>query len=73
MGLPGALFSPGSKDKKKSIPRKCLLLQEMKAPKKFLIFSRNKAFLIFQEILYISEKELSYASENPKNLSEIKK
>ena len=43
-------FSPSSKNKEKIHPEKISytsVLQETKAPKKLLIFSQKKAFLIF--------------------------
>ena len=56
------LFSPNSKNKKIQSGRtyyalissysqkNCLIFQETKAPKKFVIFSQKKAFLIFWEM-----------------------
>ena len=42
-------FRPEPKNIKQSTPQKFLMLQETRAPKKFLIFSEKKAFLIFQK------------------------
>ena len=54
MKLPGALFRPNSKIKKKSIPKKIPYISGMELSeskiKKFLIFSQKKAFLIYPGI-----------------------
>ena len=54
MGLPGALFSPSSKNKKKPTPQKCLIFQDMELSssniKKIVIFYEKKAFLIVPEM-----------------------
>ena len=54
MGLPGALFSPSSKNKKKPTPQKCLIFQDMELSssniKKIAIFYEKKAFLIVPEM-----------------------
>ena len=47
--ISGSNFSSLEKKKKESTPRKLLILQEMEAPKKFLIFSSQNVFLIFPE------------------------
>ena len=62
-----------------STPRKFLILQETKAPRKRVIFSQKKAFLISQErktskkFFIYQETELSYISlETLKNFSKLK-
>ena len=51
--LPGALFSPSSKNKNKSTPINFLYYRKMELShpriENLLLFSQNKAFLIFQE------------------------
>ena len=53
-GYLARFLSPGSKNRKKSTPKKFLIIREMELSdskiKKFLIFSQKKAFLMFLEM-----------------------
>ena len=72
MQLPGALFSPSSKNKKDS-PQENFLYSNIK---KFLVFSQKKVVLVFQEMEapkkfpIFQETELSYipGNRNPEKL-----
>ena len=64
-------FSTQDKKITKSIPRKFLILQKTKTPKKLLVFSQKKAFLIFRETETL--KKIPYISVNgsPEETSSI--